>query len=786
MTELFAALARPAARESCRVVVRGVVQGVGFRPFVYRLATELGLDGWVRNDGGGVTVEATGDAAALAALVARLRDEAPPLARVDAIERQDLPRRAGAPAPRGFAVIESAQGAATTAIPPDAATCPDCLAELLSPGDRRHRYAFINCTHCGPRYTITRALPYDRASTSMASFALCPACAAEYRSPGDRRFHAEPNACPACGPQLALVDGEGRPLAAGDPIAATVERLLRGEIVAVKGLGGFHLVCDARNAAAVAALRARKNREEKPFAVMVAGLASVAPLAEVSAAEAALLRSRERPIVLLRKRAGSDDALPGVAPGLAWLGAMLPVTPLQLLLFHEAAGRPAGTAWLETAQPLVLVMTSANPGGEPLVTGNAEALARLAGIADAWLVHDRDIVIRCDDSVLRAIPDAPAGVAQFIRRARGYTPRAIPLSRAGPAVVALGGVFKSTACATRGAEAFVTEHVGDLDNAPTCTALEDSVRHLVGMLEIRPAAVAHDLHPDFFSTRLAARLAQEWQVPAFAVQHHHAHVAAVLAEHRVDGPVLGLALDGVGLGSDGTAWGGELLLVDGARCERMGRLRPLRLPGGDRAAREPWRMAAAAFHLAGDGARIARRFADEPAAGVVAALLERGFNAPETSSLGRWFDAAAGVLDVRRRMAYEGQAAMLFEGLAEAHGPVAADAALYAIRPDNELDLLPLVLRLADCRDRGFAAALFHSTLAAALAEWAHRAAAARTLSTVVAGGGCMLNALLAAGLRREFSARGVALLEARAVPPNDGGLALGQAWVALHAFNGR
>ncbi|MBK9703366.1 MAG: carbamoyltransferase HypF [Betaproteobacteria bacterium] len=769
------AIAPTVARQRCRVVVRGIVQGVGFRPFVYRLARELDLDGWVRNDGAGVTIEAVGDAGAIAALLRRLRDDAPPLARVDSVSRDDSGTASPGALRTGFAVVDSERGPATTAVGPDAATCPDCLEELLAPADRRYRYAFINCTHCGPRYTITRELPYDRASTSMAGFALCPDCRREYASPLDRRFHAEPNACPVCGPRLALVDAQGRALTDGDPVAATVARLLRGEIVAVKGLGGFHLACDARNAAAVAALRRRKAREEKPFAVMVAGRASLAPLAEVDSAEAALLQSRERPIVLLRKCSETDALLPGVAPGLAWLGAMLPATPLQVLLFHEAAGRPPGTAWMEAPQSLVLVMTSANPGGEPLVTANDEALARLAGIADAWLLHDRDIVIRCDDSVLRALP-----AAQFVRRARGYTPRAIRLPRAGPAVVATGGHFKNTVCVTRGDEAFVSEHVGDLDNAATCAALEDSVAHLVAILDVEPAAVAHDLHPDFFSTRLAVRLAAQWRVPALAVQHHHAHVAAVVAERRLDGAVLGLALDGVGLGSDGAAWGGELLRVDGARCERLGRLRPLRLPGGDRAAREPWRMAAAAFHLAGDGARIARRFADEPGAATVAALLDRGFNAPETSSLGRWFDAAAGVLDVRRRMAFEGQAAMLLEGLAASHGAVPPERSLYAIDAANELDLLPLVLRIAERGDPGWGAAVFHATLACALAEWVERAAAARQVRAIAAAGGCMLNAVLAAALRRELAARGLGLHEAGAVPPNDGGLALGQAWVAL------
>ena len=776
-------IAAPATTIGRRLIVQGIVQGVGFRPFVYRLATELGLEGWVRNDGGGVTIEVQGPGAFVEAFTRRLTNDAPPLARVDRVTHEAYAVKRSA---EGFAIRDSDgdTGQATTAIGPDATVCDDCLAELFTRKDRRYRYAFINCTHCGPRYTITRALPYDRAQTSMARFAQCPACLAEYSSPLDRRFHAEPNACPVCGPQLALVDPGGRPLGDDDPIAATLMRLLRGEIVAIKGLGGYHLACDARSAAAVALLRERKAREEKPLAVMVANLASAQALVEMGDVDAALLNSRERPIVLLRKGAATDTALVGVAPGLAWLGVMLPYTPLQHLLFHEAAGRPPGSAWREAAQRLTLVMTSANPGGEPLVTGNDEALTRLAGIADAWLMHDRDIVIRCDDSVLRPVSGGGAASHQFVRRARGYTPRAIVLAAAGPSVVAVGGYFKNTVCVTRGDEAFVSEHVGDLDNAATCAALEDTVAHLVSILDVEPTAVAHDLHPDFFSTRLAARLAAQWQVPLQAVQHHHAHIAAIVAEHRVAGPVLGLALDGVGLGTDGTAWGGELLRVDGAHCDRLGRLRPLRLPGGDRAAREPWRMAAAALAAAGQGNRIVSRFADEPGAPTVVTLLERGLNAPETSSLGRWFDAVAGLLDVRRQAAFEGQAAMLLEGLAETHGPVAPDRSLFALNDANELDLLPLALHVADLDDPAYAAALFHATLAAALAEWATRAAKQTGLSVVACGGGCLLNAIVALHLRQAFDAAGLRMLEARAVPPNDGGLALGQAWVALQAIH--
>ncbi|MCU0841669.1 MAG: carbamoyltransferase HypF [Thiobacillaceae bacterium] len=706
-----------------RLRVTGIVQGVGFRPYVWRLASDLGLTGWVRNDAAGVEILVEGDAEAVAAFTRRLREEIPPLARVRDLTWTDA-QASGELA--GFAISESGAGAAATLIGPDTATCPACLAELFDPRDRRWRYAFINCTHCGPRYTLTRGLPYDRARTSMAAFPLCPDCEREYRDPADRRFHAEPTACPACGPRLWL-ESLPAPQAGGasDPVADTLARLRAGQVVAIKGLGGFHLACDARNAGAVQRLRARKDREEKPFAVMAANLASMAAWVEIEAAEAELLQSPERPIVLLRKRPGADDALPGIAPGLAWLGVLLPYTPVHWLLFHEAAGRPAGTAWMDAAQELVLVMTSANPGGEPLVTGNNEARARLAGIADALLLHDRDIVARCDDSVVR-VDSAhrsalTAHAIQFIRRARGYTPRAIRLPRAGPPVLALGGYFKNTICVTRGDESFVSQHIGGLDNPATCGMLMEVIDHLLGILEVKPEAVVHDLHPDFFATRHALALAERWGVPAVAVQHHHAHVAAVTAEHGVSDPVLGLALDGVGLGTDGTAWGGELLRVDGAGFRRLGHLAPLPLPGGDRAAREPWRMAAAALYLMGRGGEIARRFPGRPAAARLHELIERGVNCPPSTSLGRCFDAAAGLLGVRETMAYEGQAAMLLEGLAEQAGDVAPMVDGHLLHGDGRLDLLPLLARLADETDPARGAALFHVTLAEALADWAPR-----------------------------------------------------------------
>ncbi len=770
--------------------VRGVVQGVGFRPHVWRLAEDLGLSGWVRNTAAGVEIRIEGEAATVEDFTRRLACESPPLARIDAIDWQDQPLTACRPG--GFAILASGSGAAATMIGHDTAVCADCLAELFDPSDRRWRYPFINCTHCGPRYTITRALPYDRAQTSMAAFPLCPDCAREYQDPADRRFHAEPIACPACGPHLwleGLSSSHPTPHAAADtdPIAQTLALLQAGAIVAIKGLGGFHLACDARNAAAVARLRRRKSREEKPFALMAANAASIAAWAEIGAAETALLTSPERPIVLLRKRRWADAAFPGVAPGLAWLGVMLPYTPLHWLIFHEAAGRPTGTAWIQAAQDLVLVMTSANPGGEPLVIANDEARTRLAGIADALLLNDRDIVVRCDDSVVRLAPSprAPHPVTAFIRRARGYTPHAIRLPVAGPPVLALGGHYKNTVCVTRGDEAYVSQHIGDLDSPAACAMLLEVTRHLTDILQVRPAALAHDLHPDFFSTRHAQTLAQSWGVPVIAVQHHHAHIAAIAAEHGIEGPLLGLALDGVGLGHDGKAWGGELLRVQGAACARLGHLQPLPLPGGDRAAREPWRVAAAVLHLLGRGDEIPRRFAGQPLAAAVQRLLADDTALPTTTSLGRCFDAAAGLLGVREVMAFEGQAAMLLEGMAETTGvdalPSLPDG--WRLTDSGDLDLLPLLARLADETDAARGAVLFHVTLAHALADWVGQAAACTGIDRVALAGGCLLNAILTRLLTDLLTRRGLHVFTAHQVPPNDGGLSLGQAWVAIQAL---
>ena len=753
--------------------VRGLVQGVGFRPYVWRLACSLALNGWVRNDGEGVSIAIDGERTA--EFLARLPTEAPTLARIDSIEEVGgLNEVISA----GFNILDSISGTVATAIGPDSALCPDCIADICDPANRRWRYPFTTCTHCGPRYTVSRKLPYDRANTSLAGFPLCPPCQDEYLTPTDRRFHAETSCCPTCGPGLKLLDDRGQNIA-GDPLAATLHRLRSGKIVAIKGLGGFHLACDARNAEAVAELRQRKLREAKPFAIMGLNAASLAEFAHIGDDELALLKGAAAPIVLCRKASAN---LPGIAPGLADLGIMLPSTPLHLLLWHEAAGRPTGTSWLEQTAELLLVMTSANPGGEPLVTDNEEALTRLAGIADAFLLHDRPIVARCDDSVVRA-------GARFIRRARGYVPLPIPLGNDGPNVLALGGHLKNTVCVLKGREAFLSPHIGSLDNAASVTFLEESVNHLLGILEVKPDLIAHDLHPDFASTHLALRLAREWNIPAFAIAHHHAHLAAICAEHAINEPLIGLAIDGTGLGPNGGSWGGELLRLEGAQCTRLGHLQTLKLPGGDRAAREPWRMAVSAMHGAGLDYRVGgwlKQHYPQYEAGPLLTMLGRNLRCPPSSSLGRWFDAVAGLLGLRAEAQFEGQTAMELEALALRHGPVPAHPGGYVLR-DGILDFSPLIVTLLGCRNTAEGAALFHATLAAGLAEWLLSAGDAavnpKKRPKLAVAGGCAMNTVLMSALSAHLASAGVNLLEAQQAPPNDGGLALGQAWVARQMF---
>lgn len=748
MQPLFAESGYVAQR--LRVRVRGSVQGVGFRPFVYGLARRYQLAGFVTNDAEGVLIEVEGEA--VSRFLAALDAEAPPLARIDAIEA-DPARAVGE---RTFTIARSRGGAIKTRVAADSATCEHCLDELFDPLSRFHLYPFVNCTHCGPRYTITRKLPYDRVNTAMAGFAMCEACAHDYADPDNRRFHAEPIACPRCGPRLS------------HSLDDIVARIRGGEIVALKSLGGFHLVCDARNETVVAALRRRKQRDAKPFAVMVASLASLDVVAEASDAERALLTSRERPIVLLRSR---SMLAPSVAPGLAHVGVMLPYTPLHHLLFHVAAGSPAGRDWQNVPVDLVLVATSANLGGEPLVIDDGDAQRRLSGIADLIVTHDRPIVVRADDSVMSVVDGAPAPV----RGARGYVPRPITLAREVPPLLAVGGLLKNTVTVTRGREAFVSQHIGDLDNAEAIRFFEETVAHLLSILDVDPVAVAHDLHPDFASTRFAE--ASAW--PTLAVQHHHAHAAAIAAEHGVDVPVLGLVLDGFGYGRNGESWGGELLLVDGPQFSRLGHLTPLALPGGDMAAREPWRMAAVVLHALGRGGEIASRYSHHPEAPRLAGMLAQQSFAATTSG-GRLFDAISGLLGVCDIQHYEGQAAMQLEALVVSPR-VQADG--WSVI-DGVLDLRPLLENLAAPGiDRVAGAELFHGTLAAALADWVAQAARATGISTVALGGGCFLNRILTNALTPMLRARGLVPLLARALPPNDGGLSLGQAWIAAQAL---
>ncbi|MBH5371080.1 carbamoyltransferase HypF [Bradyrhizobium glycinis] len=724
-----------------RLHVRGAVQGVGFRPHVYGLATRYRLGGFVANDPHGVVIEVEGERAA--DFVTALRLEKPPLARIDEISVQPV----GAVASAEFCIRASEQGRVSTRIVADAATCDECLRELFDPNSRFYRYPFINCTHCGPRYTIAERLPYDRATTAMKGFAMCRACADDYANPSSRRFHAEAIACPDCGPRLS------------HEVADIAAAIAGGKIVAIKGLGGYQLLCDARDDDVVRRLRRRKQRDQKPFAVMVGSVEAVAHLAEADAAELALLETSPRPIVLMASR---QRLAPAIAPELSRLGIMLPVTPLHHLIFEALNGtqQRACASW-------AIVATSANPGGEPLLIDNGEAERRLAGIADLIVTHDRDIVTRADDSVAACV----AGRTQFIRRARGYVPDPVRLARSVPPILAVGGALKSTVTVTRGNEAFVSQHIGDLDTAAGHRFFEETVDHLLSTLDVEPVVIAHDLHPNMASTRFAESRGK----PLIAVQHHHAHAASVMAEHGVADEVLALVLDGFGYGSDGGNWGGELLLCDGAQFRRLGHLAPMKMPGGDRAAREPWRMAASVLHGLRRGGVVATRFGAQPQAARLGTMLEHS-GVPMTTSAGRMFDAAAGLLGLCPVQSYEGEAAMKLEARVRTR-PIAEDG--WTIE-NGVLSLSPLFARLADeTIDPAQGAELFHGTLATACVDWINRAADATGITTVALSGGCFLNAILSAEIERGCRAAGLTPLLQRQLPPNDGGLSLGQAWIA-------
>jgi len=757
-----------------RIRLTGVVQGVGFRPLVWRLAKELRLTGWVRTDAKGLEIEVRGQDHKIDLLVDRLQKEAPPFSRIDSVHRRPVEANG---ATEDFAILDSLGGRASTMIGPDTAVCRNCLHDMFDPKGRRWRYAFTSCAHCGPRYTVCQTLPFDRERTTFKEFVPCSKCQGEFQRPHDRRLHTAGICCPKCGPRLSLVDPAGTAFQ-GDAIAGAVQLLKAGKILAIKGPGGFQLVCDARNVEAVALLRIRKRQPARPFPVMFANALSATAVVHVSVGEPGLLNLPERPIILLRKRSRCDAALAGVAPDLDWLGVMLPVSPLHYLLFHEAAGRPEGTAWLDRAEELALTVTSGNLSGEPPVIANDEALDRLAGLADAFLMHDLTLVTGVEDSIACSGP----GGLQLVRRSRGYAPRSVKLPFATPAILALGAHDKSTICVTRGNEAFLSPHLGNLADSSAVDAMVEVADHLLRVLDVAPAVVAHDLDMENPASRLAMTIAAQRGVPALRVQHHHAHVAAVLAEHHRDEPVYALALDGYGMGDDGNAWGGELLRVDGAHFARLGHLAPLRLTEGDHEAGEPWRLAAAVLQALGRGHEIVRRFANQSEASVLAERLASGYGGLNTTSMGRLLDAAAGLLGICFVTRFRGQAGLLLEGLAEHHGEVAPLPAGWTIE-NGCLNLLPMFSALADEKNAQYGAALFHATLAAALSDWLVSAAPAE--AAVVAGGGCLQNQVLGRGLRSRLTDAGFHLIEARRIPPNDGGIALGQAWIAQHYLLG-
>jgi hydrogenase maturation protein HypF len=744
------------------IEIEGIVQGVGFRPFVFQLARRLGVSGWVLNDSRGVKIAAEAEADSLEAFCAALRVEHPPLACISRFETAEVPPTGE----RSFAIRESEILACRSAqIAPDAATCPDCLRELDDPTDRRYSYPFINCTNCGPRYTIVTGVPYDRPLTTMASFAMCPECRAEYEDPGSRRFHAQPNACPVCGPRLELRDGEGRPLP-GEPLAETVRLLKEGRIVAIKGLGGYHLAVDAANSDAVAELRRRKVRDEKPFALMAFDLSQVSRFAETNEAERRLLTGSERPIVLLRRRAGGSIS-DLVAPGNHYFGVMLPYTPLHHLLLKDNF--------------LALVMTSANLSDEPIAYRDEEAAGQLAGIADACLSHDREIFIRTDDSIARVM----AGRPLLLRRSRGFVPRGIFLPAPQPQVLAVGAELKSTVCLTQDDRAFLSHHIGDLKNPSVYSSFSGAVDHLNGLLGIRPEVVAHDLHPDYLSTRYAETLTGVRRV---AVQHHHAHLASCLAENGVTDETIGVIFDGTGYGSDGHIWGGEFLIGGFEGFRRAAHLRYAAMPGGDAVTREPFRMALSYLIQAfGDDLPplpvVAERTAQELA--LFRRMIARGINSPLTSSCGRLFDAVSALVGLRQRVSYEGQAALELEmAIGEEHEerryPFHLDGETLPLQLDTAALIRAIVADLLRGESVAVVSARFHNTLAEAVS------AVCRRLRTefgapdrVALSGGVFQNVSLTERTVHLLDAAGFTVLTHSLVPPNDGGLALGQAAIA-------
>ena len=754
--------------------IGGIVQGVGFRPFVYKLAQELGLHGYVFNSSGGVTVEVEGPDSQLECFIRRLRDETPPLAQIEDVRVQTL-------APAGylsFVIRESVDEPGRLApVSPDVSTCDECLRDFRDAGNRRHGYPFTNCTNCGPRYTITRKIPYDRPLTTMACFAMCEQCLSEYEDPANRRFHAQPNACPECGPALRLVsrDELDMPLKFDGGISeirALRRMLQQGRIVAIKGLGGFHLACDAASEDAVRALRERKKRSDKPFALMVPDAAAAERLCVVSEAARAALESSRRPIVILPRRPDAPALAETLAPGNNTLGIMLPYTPLHYLLFSDSLDQPPAFS--------ALVMTSGNISEEPIVTGNREAARRLHGIADAFLFHNRDIHARVDDSVVRVFE----GEERVLRRSRGYAPFPVALNFPVPEILACGAELKNAFCLTKEHHAFLSQHIGDLENYETLVFFQETLKRMQELFRIAPKAVAYDLHPMYLSTKLALEMQG---VEKIGVQHHHAHIASCMAENGIAGKVIGVAFDGTGFGTDGKIWGGEFLVADFAGFERRAHFRYIPLAGGDAAVREPWRLGLSYLM---DTFGVRAESLDLPVwkhvpakkVATVRAMIERGINTVETSACGRLFDAVASISGLRHEVNFEAQAAIELEmsaapGVEEQYPFEISDGEAWQI--DTRPAIESIVRDVLAARPVGFIAAVFHNTVAAIVVEVCRRLRSEEGLDRVCLSGGTFQNLYLlersVAGLR---SSGFEVFLHAR-VPPNDGGISLGQALIA-------
>jgi len=770
--------------ERQRLTVTGVVQGVGFRPFVYGLAARHGLTGFVGNHSGGVFIEVEGPEAALAAFQRDLVNQAPPLAHIERVTVEAKPVQGDS----NFTIVHSqAEASANTLISPDICLCADCLRELFDPHDRRYRYPFINCTNCGPRFTIIQNIPYDRPYTTMAGFTMCADCQAEYENPLDRRFHAQPNACPVCGPHIWLELNPNfqspisnlQSLTGDDALQAAQQLLAAGQIVAVKGLGGFHLACDANSDKAAQTLRQRKGRVDKPFAVMALNVETVRQFAELSAEEETLLLSKERSILLLRKKPGSPLSQ-FIAPGNNTIGVMLPYTPLHYLLLTQPP--------TPNPQPPVLIMTSANHSDEPIVKDNAEARERLAGLADAFLFHNRDIHARCDDSVVRLF----RGVELPVRRSRGYAPFPVKLPFNLPPTLAVGGELKSTFCLTKDDYAFMSQHIGDMENLETLAAFDQAVAHFKHIFRVEPELIACDMHPGYLSTRWAEEqqgrraggqgsISFQPPCPLILVQHHHAHIAAVMAEHQLDGaePVIGFSFDGTGYGTDGAIWGGEVFIADYQTFERVAHLKYTPLAGGDAAVKRPYRLALAQLWAAGvDWDERLPCVAACPAVErrVIKRQLETGFNSVPTSSFGRLFDAVASLAGVRQVVTYEAQAAIEFEALAATGIEVGYAFDLEA----DQFDAAPVIQAVAaDVLAQvptAVIAAKLHLAVAALIVQVSLRQRRQTGLNRVALSGGVFQNTTLLDLATRQLQAHNFTVLTHRRVPPNDGGLALGQA----------